>query len=412
VSTRRSWGPFAVALAAGLLGCEAEPEDGAIPIGLLLTYSGDLAANSVNSERALTMAIDAANKGGGLAEQTGQHRPVKVIARDTRGDLSRVTPAAQELVDAGAAVFIGPDTAALAVQVKALLGGRTMIMPSFTTSDSDLYKPNSWFVMGAGPLRVACELQAQLQEDGRRSPVVLMDPGGYNVRLGRELAFTYGLTQIFLPTDGASSEASLRPILTTPADAYVLATVPSAASSLLYTLAALGWLGQPSRWYLSPTLHTPALLETIPDGMMAGARGVATGTDAGGTVDFERAFAQRWQDRPLDDAYPFYDAAAVAVLALQHALVQESAIPSGTELAPHVVAVTRHGGVPVRWDQIGQGLSLLQQGQEIEYVGISGHLHFDITGQTPVANTKWWRIEGKDFVDAPSHSACGPVAPP
>jgi branched-chain amino acid transport system substrate-binding protein len=403
-----TWGRAAVWAAGlaclGTCGDQAAPEG--VPIGLLLSYSGDLAANSVNSERALLLAVEAANQAGGLALPTGGKRPIQMVARDTRGDLSHVVPAAQELLDAGVALIIGPDTAALAVQLKALLGGRTMIMPSFTTSDSDLYKPNSWFVMGAGPLRVACELVAQLRQDGRQTPLVVEDAAGYNVLVGRALSFTFGLRQVFLPTDAVVGEASLRPLMTTPADSYILATVPSTASSLLYTLAALGWLGDPARWYLSPTLHTPALLQTIPDGMMTGARGVATGADPGATPDFDQAFLRRWSDHPLDDAYPFYDAGAVAVLAVQRALVREGAIPGGTGLAPHVVAVTADGGVPIGWNQIGAGLAALQAGQEVEYVGVSGHLHFDVTGQTPAANTKWWRIEGARFVDVPSASAC------
>jgi hypothetical protein len=44
---------------------QEDRSDNSIPIGLLLSYSGYLAANSVNSERAVIMAIDAANVGGG-----------------------------------------------------------------------------------------------------------------------------------------------------------------------------------------------------------------------------------------------------------------------------------------------------------------------------------------------------------
>jgi hypothetical protein len=54
-----------------------------------------------------------------------------------------------------------------------------------------------------------------------------------------------------------------------------------------------GALGSPSQWYLSPTLHTPALLETIPKGVLAGAHGVASGTVAGAS-DFRARFEERW----------------------------------------------------------------------------------------------------------------------
>ena len=55
----------ALALIAAL-GCgEPEPEPETIPIGLLLSYTGYLSADSINSERALLMAIGTANDGGG-----------------------------------------------------------------------------------------------------------------------------------------------------------------------------------------------------------------------------------------------------------------------------------------------------------------------------------------------------------
>lgn len=396
---------LAFALTAWLSGCgSSSPASETIPVGLLLSYSGDLAANSINSERALLMAIEAANQAGGLGLGG---LSIAVLARDTRSDARRVTSPASELLDAGVTLFIGPDTTELAVQLKSLLAERTIIMPSFTTSDSNLYKPNSWFVMGAPAGRVACELQAQLVAGGRQKPLVVADADGYNSLLGWELVRRYGMTRIILPTDDESSDSvTIAPIVAQTSDAYVLAALPASATSLLYALAAVGALSDASRWYLSPTLHNPALLETVPKDMMAGAQGVATGTVAG-AADFRTRFAQRWQDTPLDDAYAFYDAGAVAVLALQRALVREGTIPTGTGLSQHVIAVTQASGQPITWDQIPRGVELLRQGQEVGYFGLSGLLEFDATGQTrAAASTNWWTIGSDGFADVPSQSDC------
>src|SRR3954447_23202615 len=126
-----------------LVGCGSSAPDRPVTVGLLLSYSGNLAANSINSERGLSMAIEAANRAGGISG-----RPVAVLARDSGSDPSKVTPPARQLVEAGAAILIGPDTPDLAVELKALLAERTLIMPSFATS-SNFAKPHSWFVMGA-----------------------------------------------------------------------------------------------------------------------------------------------------------------------------------------------------------------------------------------------------------------------
>jgi branched-chain amino acid transport system substrate-binding protein len=391
---------FAAALSAA--GCQRDasslqPEN-SIPIGLLLSFTGHLAANSINSERALLMAVELTNRAGGIGG-----RPVVVMARDTRSDPGKVTEPTRELLAAGSALFIGPDTRELAVQLRDVLADRTLILPSFTTSDTTQYKPHSWFLMGAPPARVACELYAELRAAGRERPLVIADPNGYSSYLAFELTKTYGLREVFLPANESSNQTTVLPIISARADAFVLAALPSSASSLLYTLAAIGALQDPRIWYLSPTLHTPALLETLPAGMLAGASGVATGTIAG-AEDFRARFVARWQDQPLDDAYPFYDAGAVAVLAMQRALARQGSIPA--DLGQHIVAVTHAEGTLVRWNELDRGLALLREGQEVGYVGLSGPLEFDAIGQTTGSNTKWWTIDHKGFTDVASTSAC------
>lgn len=399
-TTRALLGVVLPALAAAGGGCGDPAPAPGTRIGLLLSYTGDLAANSVNSERAVLLAVEAANAAGGVGG-----RPVAVEARDTRSAPSKVSASARQLLDRGVALVIGPDTTELGVEVKGLLADRTVIMPSFATSDSTIYKPHSWFVMGAPASRVACELFAQVTADGRRKPLVISDANGYSSLLGFELVTDYELQRVNLPTQNSSTEDTVRPIMAAGADAYLLAALPRAATTLLYALVATGSLRDPTAWYLSPTLHTPALLATLPRGMLAGARGVASGTVAGAHA-FRERFEARWQDQALDDAYPFYDAAAVALLALERALVKEGAVPAGTGLGKHIVAVTHTAGVPVEWNQIGDGLRRLRDGEEVAYVGLSGTLEFDVTGQSRAANTSWWQVGPAGFVEVPSQSNC------
>jgi ABC-type branched-subunit amino acid transport system substrate-binding protein len=398
----RSSGARAAVVALGLaLGCGGSPEPSdAISIGLLLSYSGQLAANATNSERGLLMAVDSANTAGGIS---GRH--LRVLARDTQTNPTIVAPLAHELLDAGAALFIGPDTIELAVAVLPVLRSQALIMPSFATTYAPYLKPNWWFVMGASRELIACELVAQLHAEGREKTAVLVEPGGYSGVLAAQLSNAYGQSELFLPRDQPSNPNTVQPILSAPVDSYVLATFPAAGSSLVTALTAVGALADPKRWYLSPTLHTPAFLENIPRGALEGARGVAPGTGAG-AEDFRARFEARWKDTPLDDAYTYYDAGAIAVLAIQRAMAREGSIPAGAGLASHVVAVTQKTATPVRWNEIDRGLALLRQGQEVSYVGVSSVIEFDIFGLTAAATTKWWVIQGNAFVDVPAASSC------
>jgi branched-chain amino acid transport system substrate-binding protein len=389
-----------VALTVAAAGCGSAAADDPISIGLMLSYTGYLAANSVNSERALWMAIEATNAAGGVGG-----RRVQILARDTRSDVTRVSKPASELIAAGVAAFIGPDTNDLVTQLRPLLIDRTIVLPSFNTASQVFYKPAWWFTLGASTLRVACDLVEELRADGRQSPLVIFNPTGYNNTLAWDITNRYGLPKSVLPTDRASTASAVAKIASAAADSYVLAALPPSGTAFIYGLAFKGALTDPSRWYLSPTLHTPLFVEAIPNGALDGAHGVAP-VSAPGTADFWAAFAARWQDMPLDDAYVFYDTGAVIVLALQHALTQRGAIPTGTGLSEHLVAVTHAGATPVRWNEIDRGLAALQRGEEIEYIGLSGVLEFDATGQTPAARTGWWKIQSNRFQEIPRLGDC------
>jgi ABC-type branched-subunit amino acid transport system substrate-binding protein len=394
------WG-LALLCAAGLLadcGSDSAPPD-EVRIGVLLSYSGAGAANSTNSERAVQLAVENANAAGGV-----RGRRVDLVARDTHSDPATVTMPAAELLSAGASLLIGPDTPELAVPLVTPLRDQVLLLPSIATAHSPFRRPPGWFVMGTGTARYACELEVQLTTQGRKKPVVVVDSNSYDGLIGWELVRRYGLPQVVLPIR-TSNSATLQPILALEADAYVVSALPQPATSLIFAMAALGALGDPGRWYFSPSLHTPAFLETIPKGMLTGAHGVAPGTVAG-AADFRDRFQARWQDKPLDDAYPFYDAAAVAVLALQRSAVREGTTAPGPGLVKHVDAVTRFGGMPVQWDQLALGLQLLAAGQEIEYQGVTGFIRFDLSGQTPSANTKWWTIGPAGFEDVARSGDC------
>jgi ABC-type branched-subunit amino acid transport system substrate-binding protein len=389
----------AIALCGAVAGCgESAPAGDDIPFGLILSYTGQVASNSINSERALLYAVEKANAAGGIE---GRH--IRVVAKNTRSDVDKTVQATRELIDVGTPVILGPDSMDLVVQVRPLLESRFLILPSFATSSID-FKPPAWVVMGSAPARVGCELVAQMRADGRKNPIVITNPTGYNSRLSWEMSNKYAMPKVVLPNDAANA-ASVKQVTNNSADAFVLAAFPAAASSLVYALTAIDAIKDGTQWYLSPTLHTPAFRDFIPKGVLDGARGVAPGPVAG-AAEFRSGFGARWQAAPLDDAYAFYDAGAIAALALARAVAWEGAVPTGTGLFSHVLKVTNKGGVTIGWDELARGFELLRAKQEIQYVGVSGATAFDASGQTPSAATNWWTLTGDGFTDNAQTSEC------
>ncbi len=261
-SSKLAW---ALVMGGGVLGCSTPPADDPIPIGLMLSFSGVFAANSANSERALLMVVDAANEAGGV-----DGRRLRVVARDTRSDVGKVTAAAKDLIDAGAAVIIGPDTTDLVTQLRPVLQDRTMLLPSYATASAIEWKPPSWFVMGPASARVACELVAQLRADGRQNPLVIVNPSGYNSWLAWEFANRYGMVKHVLPTDEASTTSTVRPLTGLTADAFVLAALPTSASSLMYALSCDRGAGIRAAGICRPRCTPPPSWPPFPRGCSQG----------------------------------------------------------------------------------------------------------------------------------------------
>jgi hypothetical protein len=268
-------------------------------------------------------------------------------------------------------------------------------------------KPPSWFVMGPSQVRIACELVERARADGRQRIIQIVGPSSYTSALSFVLSNRYGLQKFVLSTEQASSSTDVRLLSRAllDADAYLLLTTPDTASSLVFALESIGALIDPSRFYLAPTLHTPAFLETIPKGTLDGARGISPGT-AAGAAEFRTKYVERWQDDPFDDAFSSYDAGAIAALAIQRALRDEHAIPAGRGLSVHLGAVTKAGGLPVRWNEIDRGLEIVRDGGEVQYIGLTGELQFDALGKPITATIKWWAIDDGHFSDIPHGSNC------
>jgi len=75
-------------------------QDG-IHVGALLPYTGDLAASGPSLERGITLAIEAANRAGGIAGQ-----PLIVDVEDTHSSVDRGRASADRLFARGISALI------------------------------------------------------------------------------------------------------------------------------------------------------------------------------------------------------------------------------------------------------------------------------------------------------------------
>ena len=261
-------------LAAGRTG---RPPTG-VALGLLLSYSGQPGGQQHQ--------LGAGGADGGRGGQRRGRRGAAGRCRCWPGTRAATRQGAarrpRSCWTPGRRCSSGPTPPTLAVQLRSLFDQQTLILPSYTTAHHPFRKPNWWFVMGAGTARVACELcrpaarRRPQGAGGAGRPQRLQQPGGVGAgapprhdpdraaRISRHRAARCSPSPPRPPTRSCCWRSRRRP--------------------RRWCIRWRRWARsrRSRRWYLSPTLHTPALLETIPKGALAGARGRGAGHGGGG----------------------------------------------------------------------------------------------------------------------------------
>jgi ABC-type branched-subunit amino acid transport system substrate-binding protein len=371
----------------------AAPDPNAIPVALLLSYTGSSAANSINSEHAVRLAVERINQAGGVSG-----RPLRLVVRDIQSDPNRAERLFTELVSEQVAAFIGPDSPNVFTHFVERQRKRTLFIPTVALGARDSsYGADNWFTFFPHTWTLACAFKKRLAEDGVTRPLIMHSPDSFHSELttALKLALDAADRVIDLPSHAGLPAADLEALLRRDSDALMMMAFPESAAPVVSELSFRTQKG--TRWYLSPTLNTPRFFEVIPSGALVGALLARPGKQVNGT--FAEQFRQRWQDEPLDEAYGFYDAAAIAALALQAALVQTQNLPTVDTLGTFVRPVAGPPGEPIMWDQLDRGLALIRAGQEIDYQGLSGQLDFDDRGNPEKTLVQWWRLGPQGGVD-------------
>ncbi|HXU82193.1 MAG TPA: ABC transporter substrate-binding protein, partial [Polyangia bacterium] len=373
----------------------------------LLSYTGSSAATSINSEHAVRLAVDRLNQAGGLGG-----RPIRLVVRDIQSDPNRAERLFTELVDGQVAAFIGPDSPNVFTHFVERQRKRTLFIPTVALGARDSsYGADNWFTFFPHTWTLACAFKKRLAEDGVKKPLIMHSPDSFHSELMTALKQALDAPDrvIDLPSRTGLPAAQLEELLHRDSDALLLMAFPESAAPVVSELSFRTQKG--TRWYLSPTLNTPRFFEVVPAGALEGALLAKPGKPANGA--FAEQFRQRWHDEPLDEAYGFYDAAAIAALALQAAMVQPGNLPTVDTLGTFVRRVAGPPGVPIMWDQLDRGLALIRAGEDIDYQGLSGQLDFDDRGNPEKTLVQWWRLgreggidEGPPLVTAAAWGIC------
>ncbi len=400
----------ALVSALALGGCavdtsETARDPDAVRIGALLPFTGELAAEGANIERAILWAAEEVNASGGVAG-----RRVEIIARDSNSSVERGMDSARELIeDEGVVAIIGPQYEELAKamipliteeQVIVVSGGVTS--PTFTDLDTE----GLWFRTTPSALSFGSVLADTAVDDGvQRLAVVYVSDEygrGFAHAVRRKFAASEGKEVLMMPF--ASGTASFRELLADVAafepDGIALVAYPRSGATIVSDWSSLG---RRVSWYFSNTLRSDEFVKNVPPDAIEGMTGTSHALPPGDVTVFSGHFSERWQgDTPLTASYFNYDALAVLLLAIEEAAVESGsdAIPSTTEIAEHMESVSANSrGKVVSWHDLAGGLELLRLKNVpnyagINYRGVSGFVDLDEHGDIFAGLVQLWTVKG------------------
>ncbi|MFZ8893726.1 MAG: ABC transporter substrate-binding protein [bacterium] len=366
-----------------------------IKMGIILGFTGPIESLTPDMAGSAELAFKEASDSGNLL---GGEKIVVVRADSTCIDAGAATAAAERLVTSEKVVAImGADcsgvTTAIANNV-AVPNGVPMISPSSTSPALTTIEDNGYFFRTA-------------PSDARQGQVlakIVMDRGI------SEIAVTHtnndygkGLTDSFSSAYTALGGKISATVPHEDGKADYSAEVASLDASGAEVLAVFGYVDQGGRYMIQTSLDSGAfdkfiladgmygdsLLENI-DGDLTGTFGTVPGTASNGADIFKKIAA----DAGLNAGGPYtgesYDAAALLVLAMQRARST-----NGESIADNLLAVANAPGAKILPGELAKGLSILNSGGPIDYVGAT-NVELDGVGET-FGSYREFEIDNKAF---------------
>ena len=352
-----------------------------IKMGIILGFTGPIESLTPDMAGSAEVAFKEASDSGNLL---GGEKIVVVRADSTCIDAGAATAAAERLVTSEKVVAImGADCSGVSTAIAnnvAVPNGVPMISPSSTSPALTTIEDNGYFFRTA-------------PSDARQGQVlakIVMDRGI------SEIAVTHtnndygkGLTDSFSSAYTALGGKISATVPHEDGKADYSAEVASLDASGAEVLAVFGYVDQGGRYMIQTSLDTGAfdkfiladgmygdsLLENI-DGDLTGTFGTVPGTASNGADIFKKIAA----DAGLNAGGPYtgesYDAAALLVLAMQRARST-----NGESIADNLLAVANAPGTKILPGELAKGLSILNSGGPIDYVGAT-NVELDGVGET------------------------------
>src|SRR6187431_1027902 len=158
------FGAFALATVLGACSSPKDEPSDPIVVGLLLPFTGASVGTAYNFERAALFAQERVSAAGGV-----NGRPFRIVSADTHSDLARARRSVDSLLNAGATVVVGPESAEIAAQIGPYLAERgvTFLSPLIgAATDAEVDCGTPWFRLAPSAQDLGEALAKQIAASG------------------------------------------------------------------------------------------------------------------------------------------------------------------------------------------------------------------------------------------------------
>jgi ABC-type branched-subunit amino acid transport system substrate-binding protein len=383
-------------------GAAAPPEvqegDGTLTFGSLLPQTGNLSVLGPPEFAGVELAIQEINEAGGVLGNEVEY--IEGDSGDTSQDIAN--PTVDRLLAADVDVIIGAASSGVSFNVidKITNAGVVMYSPANTSPDFTDYDDGGlYFRTAPSDVLQGRILGETIVADGFTNVgiLALQDPYGEGLaeNVSQSVEENGGTIApeepVFYDPAAANFDAQVGEIAAANPEAVVLIGFEESAR-VIQSMIAQGIGPQDVQLYLTDGNLSNTLGDDLePDGILEGVRGSLPGAEA--TEEFRQRLLEI--DPSLENfsyAAEAYDAVITSALAAEVAGNDD-----GTAIANELADVTRSPGTEC--SSFAECLELIQQGEEIDYDGVSGPIELSDRGDPTEASVGLYTYGADDRYD-------------
>ena len=356
-------------------------------IGNLVPQTGALSAFAPAGEKAIGLAVDEINA---AIDEVGADHSITSLTEDDQTDPQAGVQAARKLVGEDATCFNGAFASSVTIPVAESVSSREGILqisPASTSPDITGLEEDDFLFRsaipdtGQGPLLSNVIADAIGGSEGKTLNIAARNDA-YGTGLADELTKAWeaaggsvGETVVY-DVEQPSYNSEAAQIVSGNPDAIMAIDFPDPFDKVGAALIRTGdW--DPSKAFVSDGLAFPDLAQLIGDDVVVGMRATAPGSPDG--VDQADAFDELFDSAGGPVQAPF-DAQNFDNMILCYLAAVAAGSTDGEEMRDVLRDVTNAPGDQYTWEQLPDAIEALQNGEDIDYQGVSGDIELDDAG--------------------------------